>query len=107
MDMTAHIDYREDQAKALASAPRLQVLAWLKAPQEHFAHQVTGAPEEIGVCVTLIADKLAMSQPTVSRHLDVLRRAGFLSVTRIGRWSFYSRNEAGLADYRSWVNDAL
>ena len=98
---------RVEQSKALASEARTTVLAWLKEPRRHFSHQETGDPEDIGVCVTLIAAKLGMSQPTVSRHLELLRRAGFVEVNRIARWSFFSRNEAGLADYREWLRDEL
>lgn len=98
---------RTEQTKALASDVRLQVLEWLKAPKRHFSRQKTGDPAEIGVCVTLLAGKLAMSQPTVSRHLELLRRAGFLRVRRIGRWSFFSRDERGLKDYRKWLYDNL
>ncbi|HIC81142.1 MAG TPA: ArsR family transcriptional regulator [Kiloniellaceae bacterium] len=98
---------RIEQSKALASDARMQILGWLKDPRLHFAHQKTGDPAEIGVCVTLIADKLGMSQPTVSRHLELLRRADFVAVNRIGRWSYFSRSERGLADYRGWLNDTL
>lgn len=98
---------RTEQAKALASGSRMAILQWLKEPRHHFSHQETGDPAEIGVCVTLIAEKLDMSQPTVSRHLELLRRAGFLEVQKLGRWSFFSRNEAALADYRNWLNDNL
>ncbi|WP_205944453.1 ArsR/SmtB family transcription factor [Pelagibius litoralis] len=98
---------RIEQTKALASEARMKVLDWLKEPLRHFSHQETGDPAEIGVCVTLIADKLGMSQPTVSRHLELLRRADLVEVNRIGRWSFFSRNEAGLSDYRNWLHDNL
>lgn len=98
---------RTEQTKALASDARMAILEWLKQPRRHFSHQETGDPAEIGVCVTLIADKLNMSQPTVSRHLELLRRAGFVAVNRVGRWSFFSRNKSGLADYRSWLHDNL
>ena len=98
---------RIEQAKALASESRMAILEWLKDPQRHFGHQETGDPAEIGVCVTLIADKLEMSQPTASRHLELLRRSGFVAVNRIGRWSFFSRDERGLSEYGSWLRDHL
>lgn len=98
---------RLEQAKALASDTRMNILNWLKEPGRHFTHQVTGDPAEIGVCVTLIAEKLEMAQPTASRHLDQLRRAGFLSVRRIGQWAFFSRNEKELAEYGRWIRDTL
>lgn len=98
---------RLEQSKALASEARLSILTWLSEPDRHFLHQVTGTPSEIGVCVTLITEKLDMAQPTVSRHLELLRRAGFLSVTKIGRWSFYQRNEAAISEFKEWVNEHL
>lgn len=98
---------RADQSKALASDARLKILQWLRAPGAHFAEQRSGDPARIGVCVTLIAERLGMSQPTISRHLEILHRAGFARVRRIGRWSFFSRDEAGIDDYRRWLGDAL
>jgi ArsR family transcriptional regulator len=96
-----------DQNKALASNARLQILQWLKEPRTHFPHQVTADPAEIGVCVTLIAAKLGVGQPTASRHLELLRRAGFVQVYRLGRWSYFSRNETGIRTYRDWVVQQL
>lgn len=98
---------RLEQTKALASEARHAILEWLAEPDVHFSHQITGKPSEIGVCVTLLTEKLGMAQPTVSRHLELLRRAGFLSVTKIGKWSFFRRDEAAIADFKEWINDAL
>ena len=98
---------RLEQSKALASDARLSILGWLAEPDAHFSHQVTGKPSEIGVCVTLLTEKLDMAQPTVSRHLELLRRAGFLTVNKIGRWSFFQRNEPAVADFKAWINDNL
>ena len=98
---------RLEQSKALASEARLSILDWLSEPDLHFSHQITGTPSEIGVCVTLITEKLDMAQPTVSRHLELLRRAGFLSVSKIGRWSFFRRDEAAIIEFKGWINDYL
>lgn len=98
---------RLEQSKALASDVRLSILTWLAEADVHFPHQVTGKPSEIGVCVTLLAQKLEMAQPTVSRHLELLRRAGFLNVNKIGRWSFFQRDEAAVLVYKVWINDHL
>lgn len=96
---------RVEQSKALANEHRLAMLRWLADPGEHFSHQVTGDPREVGVCVTLLTEKLGMAQPTVSRHLEILRRAGFVSVDKIGRWSFFQRDESAIAEYKAWVHD--
>ena len=96
-----------EQTKALGSDVRLRILDWLRRPDAHFSHQATGKPSEIGVCVTLLTEKLEMAQPTVSRHLEILRRAEFLVVNKVGRWSFFSRNETAIADYKAWINDTV
>ena len=98
---------RLEQSKALSSEVRIAILDWLSTPNDHFSHQETGDPRDIGVCVTLFTEKLNMAQPTVSRHLELLRRADFVTVERIGRWAFFKRNEAGIADYKEWLNEHL
>ncbi|MCV6602720.1 MAG: ArsR family transcriptional regulator [Cohaesibacter sp.] len=98
---------RLEQSKALASDVRLSILKWLSEPDVHFSHQVTGQPSEIGVCVTLITQKLTMAQPTVSRHLEILRRAEFITLNKIGRWSYFARNEAAIAEFKGWINEHL
>lgn len=98
-----------EQTKALANETRMAILGWLKNPDKDrlFKKQETGKPSEIGVCVTLLAEKSGMKQPTISRHLELLHRANFVKVKRIGKWSFYSRNEEGLNVFRKWVNEQL
>jgi len=98
---------RLEQSKALASDARLSILEWLADPDAHFSHQITGTPSEIGVCVTLLAEKLDIAQPTVSRHLELLRRAGFITFDKQGRWSFFRRDERAIADYKAWINEHL
>lgn len=83
--------------KALGNDRRLQILAWLKDPRAHFREQVDGDLVEDGVCGVLIAEKLGVSQPTLSEHMRVLTQAGLVTPKRIKQWTFYRRNEAALA----------
>jgi DNA-binding transcriptional ArsR family regulator len=73
---------------------RLQILEWLKKPRAHFPPQVDGDLVRDGVCGVLIAQKLGLSQPTVSEHLKVLTHAGLIRGKRIKQWTFYQRDEA-------------
>ena len=41
-------------------------------------------------CVCDIENSFDMIQSRVSRHLKILKEAGFLKVRRIGRWGYYS-----------------
>jgi DNA-binding transcriptional ArsR family regulator len=93
-------DNIEAALRALASDRRLQILAWLKDPEAHFPAQVDGDLVKDGVCGALIAEKLGVSQPTVSEHLKVLSQAGLLDSKRIKQWTFYRRNEARIAELK-------
>ena len=61
-----------DALKALGNDRRLQILEWLKDPRAHFREQVDGDLVDDGVCGVLIAEKLAVSQPTLSEHMRIL-----------------------------------
>ena len=94
---------RSSQIRALASEQRLLVLRLLKTPGEHFARQTSADPVEFGVCLTHIAEALEVSQPTASRHVDLLRQAGFITVRRQGKWSYCKRDDKALAEYIAWL----
>jgi ArsR family transcriptional regulator len=93
--------------KALANDRRLLTLEWLRAPRSHFREQVDGDLADDGVCALLIAEKLGVSQPTVSEHMRILTAAGLVSAKRIKQWTFYRRNEARLADIRTAIGERL
>ena len=79
--------------RALASERRLQILEWLKDPRAHFREQVDGDLVADGVCGVLIAEKLGVSQPTVTEHMRLLVEIGAVRATRIKQWTFYKRDE--------------
>jgi ArsR family transcriptional regulator, arsenate/arsenite/antimonite-responsive transcriptional repressor len=61
---------------ALNDETRLQIL--------HFIHK-NGE-----VCVCEIEEAFSMIQSRVSRHLKILKDAGFLRVDRRGKWAYYT-----------------
>jgi ArsR family transcriptional regulator len=71
---TAHIDSLEQLFKALADDTRLRILALLASGE---------------TCVCHIHGALDLPQPTVSRHLAYLRRAGLVAARRDGLWMHY------------------
>jgi ArsR family transcriptional regulator len=92
--------------KALANERRLQILAWLKQPRDHFPPQTDGDLVRDGVCGVFIADKLGVSQPTASEHLRILVHAGLLRPKRIKQWTFYKRDEKRIAEIKREFNSA-
>lgn len=83
-------------AKALSSGIRVQILRWLRDPAGNFETQVDGDLTEDGVCVSLIAARARVSQPTVSRHLSVLKSAGLVETRRVAQRNYHRRDEAGI-----------
>jgi ArsR family transcriptional regulator len=83
--------------KALGNDRRLKILDWLKDPRAHFREQVDGDLVADGVCGLLIAEKLGVSQPTLSEHMRILVAAGLVIPKRIKQWTFYRRNEPAIA----------
>ena len=69
------VDDLERVFRALADGTRLRILALI------------GGNE---VCVCHIHDSLGLPQPTVSRHLAYLRRAGLVATRRDGVWMHYA-----------------
>jgi len=82
--------------RALANERRLQILEWMKDPVANFPPQTDGDLVADGVCGLLIAEKLGISQPTLSEHMRILVQAGLVRSKRIKQWTFYQREEAAI-----------
>src|ERR1700739_29521 len=93
----------ESVLRALASDRRLLILQWLKRPKAHFPPQVDGDLVKDGVCGVLIAEKLGVSQPTVSEHLKILAQAGLVTTKRVKQWTFYKRDESRIAKLKQTI----
>ena len=87
--------------RALANERRLQILDWLKNPRAHFPPQTDGDLVEDGVCALFIAEKLGVSQATLSEHMRVLVLARLLRAKRIKQWTFYRRDEEEIGSVKS------
>lgn len=64
-----------DRLKALAHPVRLRILAMLRDGE---------------LCVCEITDVVGLAPSTISQHLSDLRRAGFISERKAGRWVHYA-----------------
>ncbi len=93
--------------RALANERRLQILDWLREPRKHFREQVDGDLVEDGVCGLLIAEKLGVSQPTVSEHMRVLTAAKLVRAKRIKQWTMYRRNEAAITAVKRAIDEKV
>ncbi len=89
-----------DEAAAAEMAP---VIAALADPVRLRILSILMASPDGSCCGCDLEDPLALSQPTISHHLKVLREAGLVSGRREGRWVHYRVVEDRLAE----LSDAL
>ncbi len=93
--------------KALSNDQRLQILTWLKNPSRHFSTTSGPAVESMGVCVSDIQQKSGLSQSTVSHYLSILQKAGLVTATRMGQWTYYKRNEDNIEQLVTFIRTSL
>jgi ArsR family transcriptional regulator len=93
--------------QALANDRRLQILEWLKNPKAHFRPQVDGDLVKDGVCAVLLAEKLGISQPTLSEHMRILAQAELVKPKKIKQWTFYRRNERRIREIKKMMASQL
>jgi DNA-binding transcriptional ArsR family regulator len=93
--------------KTLGNQRRLEILAWLADPAANFPPQRDGDLVDDGVCLVFIADKAGISQPSASRHMELLAAAGLVVAKPVGRWTFYRRDERGIAEALAVITDSL
>lgn len=99
-----YICYMKDEEilainKVLSNSTRMNILKWLKEPEENFPpHKDLGHFND-GVCGLYIKDKSGLSQPTISHYLSTMHNAGLLILTRHGKWTYFKRNEEIITKY--------
>ena len=94
--------------KALSNKTRLQILTWLKDPEQHFPdHKISCEHSKLGVCVGHIKQKAGLTQSTISEYLSLLQRAGLVTATRMGQWTYYKRNEEAFAALSNLISSEL
>ena len=96
---------RDDILRALANERRLRILEWLKDPVRHFPPQLDGDLVKDGVCSLFIANKLKVTQPSASEHLNLLSDAGLIRGKKIKQWTFYKRDEKTMHRVKEMLAD--
>jgi ArsR family transcriptional regulator len=89
-----------DILKAIANERRLAILEWLRDPVAHFPKQADGDLVDDGVCALSIAEKLGITQPTLSEHMRILVQSGLVRSKRIKQWIFYRRDEKRIGEIK-------
>ncbi|BDZ32008.1 metalloregulator ArsR/SmtB family transcription factor [Lactiplantibacillus sp. WILCCON 0030] len=98
--------------KALSNQTRLDILKWLKNPEEEITSVSCETvrfmmTERGGICVQDLVKKAGLAQSTVSSYLSMMEKCDLLVSERHGKWTYYRRNEAGIQSLRSQIREEL
>ncbi|WP_028551559.1 ArsR/SmtB family transcription factor [Paenibacillus sp. UNC451MF] len=96
--------------KALSNETRRQIMYWLKHPEDFFdksPYIQHGINFKVGVCVADIQSKAELAQSVISSYLLTMLKAGLLESERIGKWTFYRRNEKTIQEFAEYVQKEL
>jgi ArsR family transcriptional regulator len=63
--------------------------------------------KEVGLCACDIEQRVRLSQPTISHHMSVLKKAGLVSARKEGQWMWYRRNDHALRELGQQLRDQL
>jgi ArsR family transcriptional regulator, arsenate/arsenite/antimonite-responsive transcriptional repressor len=91
------------RVEPLPATERDELVAMLRAlgePMRLETYRLIAA-QEAPLCVCDVVERFPLQQPTISHHLKVLREAELVTVSRQGRWAYYSHNPKGLALLRN------
>jgi len=90
--MSRPLKYRLDVFDALANPIRRDLIRFLKANE---------------VAATALVEHFKIRQPSLSRHLQVLRRAGLVRQRQQGCQRLYRLNRAALREAERWIRAQL
>jgi len=93
--------------KALSNKTRLDILMWLKKPDKYFPPHKELGHFNFGVCVLYIQEKAGLSQSTISHYLTLMQNAELVIPTRIGKWTYYKRDEEKIQKYLQILTNQL
>ncbi len=87
--------------KAVADPTRLKVLRLLKQKGQ------CSIGKPVGMCACDVEEHVKLSQPTISHHMAILKKAGLVHAEKNGLWMWYRRNEKSLKELAQAVSGHL
>ncbi|HKD90490.1 MAG TPA: metalloregulator ArsR/SmtB family transcription factor [Terriglobales bacterium] len=87
--------------RAIADPARRRILALLKQP----GYCAIGRSS--GMCACDVEGQIGLSQPTISHHMAVLRKAGLVEAEKIEQWMWYRRNEKAVRTLAQYFRQHL
>jgi len=63
--------------------------------------------KDIGLCACDVEQRVHLSQPTISHHMSILKKAGLVEAKKQGQWVWYCRNEKAIGDLARTLRETL
>lgn len=63
--------------------------------------------KEVGLCACDIEQRVRLTQPTISHHMAILKKAGLVEARKQGHWMWYRRNETAMRELAKNLRDTL
>jgi DNA-binding transcriptional ArsR family regulator len=93
--------YLNRTLQAIADATRRRILQALKE------RGGCSIGKEVGLCACDIEQRIHLSQPTISHHMSVLKKAGLVEARKHGQWMWYRRNEKAIGGVARALRETL
>ena len=93
--------------KALSNPHRLDIILWLKRPEQEFGVQVhskTLIDFPNSVSVKSIQKRCGVSQSSISTFMSILENAELVESRKIDQYTYFRRNEKVIRDFGEWYN---
>lgn len=91
--------------KALSNPHRLDIILWLKNPEQEFGVQVhskTLVDFPHSVSVKSIQKRCGVSQSSVSTFMSILENAKLVESRKIDQYTYFRRNEETIRKFGNW-----
>lgn len=91
--------------KALSNPHRLDIILWLKNPEQEFGVQVhskTLVDFPHSVSVKSIQKRCGVSQSSVSTFMSILENAKLVESRKIDQYTYFRRNEETIRKFGDW-----
>jgi DNA-binding transcriptional ArsR family regulator len=63
--------------------------------------------KDVGLCASDIEERVHLTQPTISHHMAILKKAGLVDAKKLGQWMWYRRNESAVRELTKTLRRTL
>jgi ArsR family transcriptional regulator, arsenate/arsenite/antimonite-responsive transcriptional repressor len=99
--MSATEQTLDEMLHAVADPTRRRILNALKEKR------ACSIGKDTGLCACDVEQRMHLSQPTISHHMGILKKAGLVQASKQGQWVWYRRNETALRELARNLRSAL